>query len=49
MPAETSLGALAKVGHCGIEHLEDVIAWMEDGRQLVAIRVLNVGKAPNQS
>jgi len=49
MPAETSLGALAKVGHCGIEHLEDVITWMEDGRQLVAIPDLNVGKAPNQS
>jgi hypothetical protein len=49
MPAETTLGALAKVGHCGIEHLEDVITWMENGRQLVAIPDLNVGEAPNQS
>ncbi len=49
MPAETSLGALAKVGHCGIEHLEDVIIWIEDGRQFVAMSDPKVGKASNES
>lgn len=37
MPAETSLGALAKAGFC-IEHLEDVETWWtDDGHQMVSI------------
>lgn len=37
MPSATSLGALAKQGLCGIEHLDDVSAWMEDGHWMVSI------------
>ncbi len=34
----TSLGALAKAGICGIEHLDDVDTWQtEDARQMVSI------------
>jgi hypothetical protein len=34
----TSLGALAKQGLCGIEHLDDVIGWQtDDGHQMVSI------------
>ena len=49
MPAETSLGALAKEGRCGIEHLDDVLTWVEDGRLMVSISDPNVGKDLNQS
>ena len=49
MPSETSLGALAKDGRCGIEHLDDVRTWMEDGLQIVSISDPNVGKDSNQS
>jgi Trypsin-like peptidase domain len=34
----TSLGAMAKQGLCGIEHLDDVVAWQtDDGQQMVSI------------
>ena len=49
MPSETSLGALATDGRCGIEHLDDVRTWMEDGVRMVSISAPNVGNAPNQS
>jgi hypothetical protein len=49
MPSETSLGALAKDGRCGIEHLDDVRTWMEDGHWMVSISDPNVGKDSNQS
>ena len=46
MPSETSLGALAKDGRCGIEYLDDVSTWMEDGVRMVSISDPN---APKQS
>lgn len=46
MPSETSLGALAKDGWCGIEHLDDVRTWVEDGVRMVSISDPN---AANQS
>jgi hypothetical protein len=49
MPSETSLGALAKDGRCGIEHLDDLDTWMEDGHWMVSISDPNVGKDSNQS
>lgn len=49
MPAETSLGSLAKEGRCGIEHLDDVLTWTEDGHLMVSISDPNVGKDSNQS
>lgn len=49
MPSETSLGALAKDGRYGIEHLDDVRTWMEDGLRMVSISDPNVGQDSNQS
>jgi Trypsin-like peptidase domain len=49
MPSETSLGALAKDGRCGIEHLDDVRTWMEDGHRMVSISDPNVQEDSNQS
>lgn len=49
MPLETSLGALAKDGLCGIEHLDDVCTWMEGEHRWVSISDPNIGKDSNQS
>ena len=49
MPAETTLGALAKEGRCGIEHLTDVLTWLEGGHLMVSISDPNIGKDSNQS
>ena len=49
MQSETSLGMLAKQGLCGIEHLDDVRTWMEDGHWMVSISDPNGGKDTNRS